>query len=149
MDHRYEHSYEDNRMDSRDEIANDDYLELKRMLKALGDVVRLTMISVLDASAEITVTDLVELLAARGRFVSQPLVSWHISQLRRAGFVRTRRMGRQVYCSLDKGRYSYCLRMLGGMIGEPHIADVPQMRATSPTISNTATTATRSEIQTR
>lgn len=133
-------------MDSRDEIVDDDYLELKRMLKALGDVVRLTMISVLDASAEITVTDLVERLAARGRFVSQPLVSWHISQLRRAGFVRTRRMGRQVYCSLDKGRYGHCLRMLGEMVGEPHTSDMPPMRTTSPTIS---TTATRSEIQTR
>lgn len=146
MDHLYERSYEDKRMDSRDEIVSDDFLELKRMLKALGDVVRLMMISVLDASDEITVTDLVELLAARGRFVSQPLVSWHISQLRRAGFVRTRRMGRQVYCSLDKGRYSHCLRMLGEMVGGPHASDMPPAQATPPQISNTAT---RSEIQTR
>lgn len=140
-------SCEDERMDGRDELANDDsYLDLKRMLKALGDVVRLMMISVLDASAEITVTDLAELLAARGRFVSQPLVSWHINQLRRAGFVRTRRIGRQVYCSLDKGRYGHCLRMLRELVGEPLTLDMPQMPTISPTISNTAE---RSEIQTR
>lgn len=142
-----QYSYEDNRMDDRDEIADgEDYLDLKRMLKALGDVVRLTMISVLNGSAEITVTDLVELLAARGRFVSQPLVSWHISQLRRAGFVRTRRMGRQVYCSLDKGRYGHCLHMLRELAGEPHTSDLSQMQTMSPTISNAAE---RSEIQTR
>ncbi len=142
-----QHSHKDNRMDDRDEIApGDDYLDLKRMLKALGDVVRLTMISVLDVSAEITVTDLVELLAARGKFVSQPLVSWHISQLRRAGFVRTRRMGRQVYCSLDKGRYGYCLHMLRELIGESHTSDMSQIQTMSSAIS---TTAERSEIQTR
>jgi hypothetical protein len=27
--------------------------------------------------------------------------------------VRTRRIGRLVYCSLDRGRYEGCLRMLG------------------------------------
>lgn len=140
------HSHEDNRMDSRDEIANDDYLELKRMLKALGDAVRLMMISVLDASNEITVTDLAELLATRGRFVSQPLVSWHISQLRRTGFVRTRRVGRQVYCSLDKGRYRQCLHMLGDLVGGSQTAAMSHKPAMLPTISNTAE---RSEIQTR
>ncbi|HEX8036352.1 MAG TPA: metalloregulator ArsR/SmtB family transcription factor [Ktedonobacterales bacterium] len=134
-------------MDSRDELANDDgYLDLKRMLKALGDVVRLMMISVLDTSGEITVTDLAELLAARGRFVSQPLVSWHISQLRRAGFVRTRRVGRQVYCSLDTGRYRHCLHMLGGLAGGPDTTGRPHTPAMSPAISNAAE---RSEIQTR
>lgn len=140
------HSHEDTRMDSRDEIANDDYLELKRMLKALGDAVRLMMISVLGASDEITVTDLAELLAARGRFVSQPLVSWHISQLRRAGFVRTRRTGRQVYCSLDKGRYHHCLHILGELVGGSQTAAMPHKPAILPAISNTAE---RSEIQTR
>jgi ArsR family transcriptional regulator, arsenate/arsenite/antimonite-responsive transcriptional repressor len=90
-----------------------DLLDLKRMLKALGDEARLHMLSLLAEVGETNVTDLSLLLEARWRFVSQPLVSWHISVLRRLGFVRTRRIGRLVYCSLDRGRYDGCLRMLG------------------------------------
>ena len=90
-----------------------DLLDLKRMLKALGDEARLHMLALLAEVAEINVTDLSLLLEARWRFVSQPLVSWHISVLRRTGFVRTRRIGRLVYCSLDRTRYDACLHMLG------------------------------------
>jgi ArsR family transcriptional regulator len=90
-----------------------DLLDLKRMLKALGDEARLHMLALLAEVGEINVTDLSLLLEARWRFVSQPLVSWHISVLRRGGFVRTRRIGRLVYCSLDRARYDECLRMLG------------------------------------
>ncbi len=90
-----------------------DLFDLKRMLKALGDEARLHMLSLLAEVGETNVTDLSLLLEARWRFVSQPLVSWHISVLRRSGFVRTRRIGRLVYCSLDRGRYDECLRMLG------------------------------------
>lgn len=91
--------------------ARQDYLELKRMLRTLGDEVRLNIVHTLASSDEITVTDLVEALA-----VSQPLISWHIGALRRVGLARTRRQGRQVYCSLDLTRYRLCLRMLGKVI---------------------------------
>ena len=40
-------------------------------------------------------TDLVELVD-----LSQPLVSWHLRTLRAAGLVETRRVGREVICSL-------------------------------------------------
>src|SRR6266853_4417159 len=33
--------------------------------------------------------------------MSQPRISWHLRMLRVGGVVRTRRDGRQVYCSLD------------------------------------------------
>src|SRR4030081_3341364 len=33
--------------------------------------------------------------------MSQPRISWHLRMLRVGGVVRTRREGRQVYCSLD------------------------------------------------
>ncbi len=89
-----------------------DLFDLKRMLKALGDEARLHMLALLAEVGEMNVTDLSLLLEARWRFVSQPLVSWHISVLRRGGFVRTRRIGRLVYCSLDRPRYDACLRML-------------------------------------
>jgi DNA-binding transcriptional ArsR family regulator len=104
-------------MDNTDELAiGHEYLELKRMLKAMGDVHRLDMMRVLAGVTSITVTDLAEILIASGRYISQPLVSWHLNILRRAGLVRTRRTGRQVHCSLDRASYQRCLRMLSDII---------------------------------
>ena len=104
-----------------------DYLELKKILKTLGDEVRLNIVHILASGAEITVTDLAETLA-----VSQPLISWHLGALKRVGLAQTRRQGRQVYCSLDLTRYKLCLRMLGKVIepgtqGEP--VGAPQIAA--------------------
>jgi DNA-binding transcriptional ArsR family regulator len=84
-----------------------DWRELKIMVKALGDVARLSIVYHLAHQHEITVTALTDMLG-----LSQPLVSWHLRKLRRAGMIHTRRVGRQVYCSLDKSRYQYCLQRL-------------------------------------
>ncbi len=92
--------------------------ELKEMLKALGDIARLHMVEILAGVDEMTVTDLTQALLAGGRLTSQPLVSWHLSILRRAGLVRTRRRGRLVYCSLDANRYQLCLRKLGELVSK-------------------------------
>ena len=88
-----------------------DWRELKLMTKALGDIARLTIVYHLARQAEITVTALTILLG-----LSQPLVSWHLRKLRRAGLIRTRRRGRQVYCSLDILRYQQCLQHLEYLI---------------------------------
>ena len=101
---------------TNDAVAGHEFLELKRMLKAMGDVHRLDMLHVLAGAAEITVTDLAEILVAQGRPISQPLVSWHLNILRRAGLVRTKRTGRQVYCSLDRASFQHCQLMLGDII---------------------------------
>src|SRR6478672_8366998 len=90
-----------------------DYTDLKRMLRALGDAVRLNILQALARDDEVKVTDLAERLA-----VSQPLVSWHLTILRRMEFVRTRRQGREVYCSLDAARYQQCVTLLAAVIGE-------------------------------
>jgi len=63
---------------------------------ALKDVVRLEMLSAL-AERECTVNELAEALNK-----SQPLMSWHLRRLKAAGFVKIRRSGREVYCSLDR-----------------------------------------------
>ena len=55
-----------------------------RILERLGDV------------GEESVNDLAEHLR-----MSQPRISWHLRMLRVGGVIRTRREGRQVYCSLD------------------------------------------------
>jgi ArsR family transcriptional regulator len=90
-----------------------DYTDLKRMLRALGDAVRLNILRALARDDEVKVTDLAERL-----MVSQPLVSWHLTILRRMEFVRTRRQGREVYCSLDAARYRQCVALLAAVIGE-------------------------------
>lgn len=89
-----------------------EYTELKKMLRALGDEVRLNILHALALGDEVKVTDLAQRLA-----VSQPLVSWHLTILRHMEFVRTRRQGREVYCSLDQARYARCGELLGAVIG--------------------------------
>ncbi len=91
-----------------------DYTELKEMLKALGDNARLNIVHALSTGGEVKVTELALMLA-----VSQPLVSWHLAILRRHGVVRTRRSGREVYCSLDLERFRRCQRLLAGIVESP------------------------------
>jgi ArsR family transcriptional regulator len=100
-------------MDDTNHIARGpDLLDLKKMLNALAFEARLAIVNALAGRDEMTVTELERTLVERGLFISQPLVSWHIRALRLSGFVRRRRSGRQVYCSLDRARYEQCLRLL-------------------------------------
>src|SRR5215472_16834310 len=92
-------------------VIMNDWRELKIMMKALADVARLTIVYHLAHEGEITVTALTDLLG-----ISQPLVSWHLRKLRRAGLIHTRRVGRQVYCTLDNTRFQYCLQRLAGLV---------------------------------
>src|SRR5216683_2713691 len=90
----------------------DDWRELKIMMKALADVARLTIVYHLARQQEeITVTHLTDMLS-----ISQPLVSWHLRKLRKAGLIEMRRVGRQVYCSLNLLRFQECMRSLEGLV---------------------------------
>ena len=89
----------------------DDWYELKTILKALAGVARMTIVYHLMRRPEITVTDLTDLLG-----ISQPLVSWHLRKLRRAGVISTRRVGRQVYCSLNADRIQLCIQGLESLL---------------------------------
>jgi ArsR family transcriptional regulator len=109
-----------------------DYIEEAKMLKALADGVRLNIVRVLARADEVNVTDLVQTL-----LVSQPLVSWHLAALRRHGLVKTRRQGRQVYCSLDRARCRQCLALLGEIILEPAATE----RVASPAVQRNDTTS--------
>ncbi len=93
--------------------------DLKRMIKALAGVARLTIIYYLARQQEVTVTELTTKLS-----ISQPLVSWHLRKLRRAGLIEMRRAGRQVYCSLNTARFQQCLERLQGLI-DPEIQAEP------------------------
>src|SRR5260370_27678069 len=89
----------------------DEWRDIKNMAKALADMARLSIIYHLEQHDEITVTALTELLG-----LSQPLVSWHLRKLRRADLITTRRVGRLVYCSLNKSRFELCIRYLQNLI---------------------------------
>ena len=74
----------------------DERHELTDHFLALANPTRLRILERLGAVGEESVND----LAADLR-MSQPRISWHLRMLRVGGVVRTRRDGRQVYCSLD------------------------------------------------
>ena len=70
--------------------------ELPDHFLAFANPTRLRILERLGKVGEESVND----LAAHLR-MSQPRISWHLRMLRVGGVVRTRREGRQVYCSLD------------------------------------------------
>ena len=49
--------------------------------------------------------------------MSQPRISWHLRMLRVGGVIRTRRDGRQVYCSLDVDNIALERARLDQMLG--------------------------------
>ena len=49
--------------------------------------------------------------------MSQPRISWHLRMLRVGGVIRTRREGRQVYCSLDVENIAHECARLDQLLG--------------------------------
>ena len=72
--------------------------DLREYYTALSDATRLRILEQL-ARRELTVTEI-----ARGLRMSQPLVSWHLRRLVRAGLIIMQREGREVRCSLNRAR---------------------------------------------
>jgi DNA-binding transcriptional ArsR family regulator len=70
--------------------------ELPDHFLAFANPTRLRILEHLGKAGEVSVND----LAAHLR-MSQPRISWHLRMLRMGGVIRTRREGRQVYCSID------------------------------------------------
>src|SRR5256885_2222841 len=89
----------------------DEWRDLKRMTRALSGVARLTIVYHLARHEAVTVSDLTNKLS-----ISQPLVSWHLRKLRKAGLIETNRSGRQVYCSLNFERFKQYLHRLESLI---------------------------------
>jgi DNA-binding transcriptional ArsR family regulator len=74
----------------------DERHELTDHFLALANPTRIRILERLGQVGEENVNDLAVHL-----HMSQPRISWHLRMLRVGGVVRTRREGRQVYCSLD------------------------------------------------
>ena len=92
--------------------ARDERHELSDHYLALANVTRLKILERLGEVPEENVNDLAEHL-----HMSQPRISWHLRMLRVGGVVRTRRDGRQVYCSLDVEGITRARALLDELIG--------------------------------
>lgn len=75
--------------------------ELRLFHRALGDATRLRIVHLLATDGPHTASAI-----TRAVRVSQPLLSWHLRRLERAGIVRAERVGREVRCTLDRERFA-------------------------------------------
>ncbi len=86
--------------------------ELPDHFLAFANPTRLRILERLAQAGETSVNDLAEHL-----HMSQPRISWHLRMLRVGGVIRTRREGRQVYCSLDVENIRRFRQRLDEMLG--------------------------------
>ena len=86
--------------------------ELPDHFLAFANPTRLRILERLAEIGEVNVNDLAVYL-----HMSQPRISWHLRMLRVGGVIRTRREGRQVYCSLDVENIRRYRERLDQMLG--------------------------------
>jgi DNA-binding transcriptional ArsR family regulator len=86
--------------------------ELPDHFMAFANPTRLRILERLGENGEVNVNDL-----AAHLHMSQPRISWHLRMLRVGGVIRTRREGRQVYCSLDVENIRRYRERLDEMLG--------------------------------
>ena len=84
---------------------------LARGFKALHSVLRLRILAAL-SDGESNVRDLESQLR-----VSQPLISWHLTQLRQAGFVKAERVGREVHYRLNPPTFQELVGNIETLLG--------------------------------
>jgi DNA-binding transcriptional ArsR family regulator len=88
--------------------------ELKLFFRTLTSGSRLRIVQQLAGTrGEVSVGE----LAARLN-MSQPLVSWHLRDLRRINLVQMRRNGRQALCSLNRQRLAYYQTLFADLFKE-------------------------------
>ena len=93
--------------------------ELPDHFLAFANPTRLRILERLATVGEVSVNDLAEYL-----HMSQPRISWHLRTLRLGGVIRTRREGRQVYCSLDVENIRRYRERLDQMLGIAQVGKV-------------------------
>ncbi len=99
--------------------ARDERHGLTDHFLAFANPTRLRILERLSVAGEESVNDLAVYLR-----MSQPRISWHLRMLRVGGVVRTRRDGRQVYCSLDVDNIARERARLDEPIGIKHKTQV-------------------------
>src|SRR5579862_2978219 len=104
--------------------------ELKIVCRSLGDVTRIRLVAHLAGRQEVNVTELAAVLR-----LSQPLASWHLRILKRAGILTTRKDGRLVFCSLNRQRMQQLQSVLGDLIQNGRLAPAPVDSSSVPEAS--------------
>ena len=100
-------------------LSNPSLREFRAHYQALASVTRLRILQFLAGIPEITVLELADAIG-----ISQPRLSWHLRMLRRGHLVRTRRVGRAIYYSLNREGVNAFQRELANLI-----APRPRVRA--------------------
>jgi ArsR family transcriptional regulator len=99
-----------------------EYRELRAYYRALADSTRLRILSELGTHKQASVSEL-----SRALGVTQPLISWHLRILKRVRLVATRRQGRQVLCSANRGTIvEFEERLQALMNGAPARVETPR-----------------------
>lgn len=86
--------------------------EFSRQFRALASRSRLEILQLLAAEETMTVTELRERVR-----LSQPLLSWHLSILRRAELVEARKDGRQVHYAVNREGFRQVAQGLDDLLG--------------------------------
>lgn len=87
--------------------------DLKAHFIGLANPTRLAIVSLL-VDGEMSAAEI-----ARRLKLSQPLLSWHLRVMRRAGLIETRRRGREISCGLDLDSIRQVQEQFNQMIGMP------------------------------
>ena len=82
-------------------------IDMVAFCKALGDETRQRILEILQSEGEKCVSDLVDLFN-----VSQPTISHHLSFLRQADLVTSRREGKQIYYKANQDNITECCGIL-------------------------------------
>ena len=104
--------------------------KLRRYFKALADKTRFDIVQELGRRGESSVSELCLNLG-----VTQPLMSWHVRMLRYAGIIVTRRVGRQVFCSLDRPTIAAFQSRFAGLV-DGHAPITEPTAAPQPVVSS-------------
>ena len=86
--------------------------DLKAHFVGLANPTRLAIVSLL-AGGEMAASEV-----ARKLKLSQPLLSWHLRVMRKAGLVQTRRRGREVLASLNRKSIKEYQQLFNQFIGQ-------------------------------
>jgi DNA-binding transcriptional ArsR family regulator len=113
--------------------------DLKAYFIGLANPTRLAIVALL-VDGEMSAAEI-----ARQLKLSQPLLSWHLRVMRRAGLIATRRRGREISCGLDldsirqvQEQFNQMIRMPGAQLGA-----APARR---PSLSDTVSKETANAI---
>ena len=107
--------------------VNVDLAAMRAYTRALASRTRLVTLDELASADELDVSEL-----SRRVGVSQPLMSWHLRRLRRAGLVRARRQGRRMLYALDRPTLSARHAALSNLIDDLTASDTRRSDAETP-----------------